>query len=91
MNYNHSENPAHLSEWPESASLLAPLTKAAVKHQAGNPDTDLSPPHAHLGLGCFLFICVNPTATKGFLGDSDGKICLHCGRCGFKPWVGKIP
>ena len=28
----------------------------------------------------------------GFPGGSDGKrICLHCRRPGFNPWVGKIP
>ena len=32
-----------------------------------------------------------PTVT-GFPGGSEGKrICLQCGRPGFKPWVGKNP
>ena len=51
----------------------------SCKHQAGNPDTELSPPHSHLGLGCFLLIGVNPTTTKGFLGDSVGKSACNVG------------
>ena len=27
----------------------------------------------------------------GFLGGSDGSVCLQCGRPSFSPWVGKIP
>ena len=28
---------------------------------------------------------------QGFSGGSDGRICLHCRRPRFNPWVGKIP
>ena len=28
---------------------------------------------------------------QGFYGGSDGRICLHCRRPRFNPWVGKIP
>ena len=29
--------------------------------------------------------------TWGEPGDSDGRVCLQCGRPKFDPWVGKIP
>ena len=30
-------------------------------------------------------------STWGFLGGSDGRVCLQCKRPGFDPWVGKVP
>ena len=43
------------------------------------------------------YSCHHPPKKRGaqkilsFLGGSEGSVCLHCGRPGFKPWVRKIP
>ena len=44
-----------------------------------------------LALNFWSWIWILPLMFLGFPGGSNGKICLHCGRPRFSPWVGKIP
>ena len=43
----------------------------------------------------FITVFPAPSSVTGFLGGTSGKEpacwCRRCKRCGFDPWVGKIP